>query len=166
MRTLVLPLYMVASLATGCIVYEEELIYEDDVPGADGVPDPNGEDPEAYTVWLEPAGGVPGETAIVSMMAEGDIDLTAVEDVAFFGDGAIEILATDGRTPNEFLLTLQIPDSAALGANDMVVEFADGSAVFVEIAFTVVARGEDVPDGSPGGDGSGEDGAGDDSGCD
>lgn len=149
---------------SGCIIYEEQLVDDTSGDGIDGRPGQDGADGQdgndgqdgsdgsdgepaapSAQIWLDPAGGIAGDAAIVSLYAEGDVDLTTIQDVQFFGDGEIDIVATDTRGPNEFLLTLAVPAGAALGANDLLVEFADGTALFVDAAFTVVTDASQIP---------------------
>ncbi len=132
------------SLFSGCVIYEEELIDGDD---SGNRPPAGGEetDAPAYAMWLDPAGAVVGQTTIVSLYAEGDVDLGTIDSVRFFGDGQLEVLATDGRSANEFLLTISVPQGAALGSNDLLVEFSSGTATFVDAAFEVVSDPSQIP---------------------
>ena len=152
-----------SSLALGCVIYDEELIPDEAGalhPQGDGSDDTAAE--ANYTLWLEPAGGVPGDTTIVSRKAEGDVDLSKVADIRFLGGSTIDVLATNAHDPKEYLLTIDISEDASLGANDILVQFADGTAAYIEAAFEVVSDPSQVPEseGSPDDseDGSDEDG--------
>jgi hypothetical protein len=139
------------SLFSGCVIYEEELV--EDTGEEQPSERPDTEEPElAFDLWLNPAGAVVGQTTIVSLFAEGDVDLGGIDSIRFFGDGGLEVLATDARSPHEFLLTISVPQSATLGGNDLLVEFEDGTAAFVEAAFTVVSDPSQIPPSSGGPD--------------
>lgn len=146
----------IALLASGCIVYEEELVEEEECLGADcdgpnrpgeaEEDDDPAEDSDAtYSVWLSPGGALAGDVAIISLEAEGDIDLATVDQVTFIGDSDVEILATDARSAYEFLLTIDVPDDASLSANDLLIEFDDERVLFIEEAFSIVATEGEIP---------------------
>lgn len=153
-----LTLLLLAVGLNGCVIYEQGL---DDTAGggSDGRPgqpgdttgsnDTNVSDSATpapvVNLWLDPAGAIPGDTAILSLYSDGDVDLTTVQDVRFFGEGNVDVVATDTRGKNEFLLTISVPDTAALGGNGMLVEFSDGTALFVDSAFQVVADPAQIP---------------------
>jgi len=173
MKRLIVPALVVMAM-TGCIIYEEDVIYEeqgelsddrdpndDDVnadPGDVGDDDPEPDDPDVKddpepigppAVLLYPSGGEVGSTIIVSVVvnvdADIDMDLTAIQDITFYGPSDIDIVTAQSRNADEHLLVLQINSAAATGDNDLLVEFEDGSAVFVHGAFEVLAEGSALP---------------------
>jgi hypothetical protein len=151
MRTLA-AVIVSSSLAGGCVIYEEELLREDEDVGRPAGGADNEDDAEAsLTLWLEPGGAVKGDVVIVSLHGEGEVDLSTVTDIRFFGDTSIEILATQTRDADEYLLTVDVPEGSPAGAADILVEFADGTAAYVEAAFEVVDDSSQIPtsDGHP-----------------
>lgn len=148
-----------AGLFGGCIIYDEEIVY--DTAGGDVVTDPNGggeDTAPAFELWVDPGGAVVGDTVIVSVKAEGEVDLTSVAEVQFLGTSGVSVIAAQSRSTHEFLLTVTVPAGAALGDNDLLVKFADGTAAYVDAAFVVVSSADQIPadthtDGSGGGDG-------------
>ena len=71
-------------------------------------------------------------------MGETDLDLTTVENVTIFGDA--DILAIDAR-PGEVLVSVAVASDAISSEADLVVEFADGSAAWLEAAFVISEMG-------------------------
>jgi hypothetical protein len=143
-------LTLLGLLASGCIIYEEDLDGSSgDRPGDDRPGDSTGDsaEPEVPEIhlWLDPAGAVPGDVAILALYGDGQADLSTITDVSFFGGGGIAVVATDTRGHDEFLLTIDVPEDAALGSNDLLVQFADGTAVYVDLAFDVVAAANEIP---------------------
>jgi hypothetical protein len=144
-----IPLALFSHLFVGCVIYDETLITDtaEDTDGRDA----SGERPDGATeeqvlnLRLDPAGGLPGDTSILSLTGDGAADLGTVASVRFYGEANIEVLATDTRGSNEFLLTIDIPEDAALGDNDLLVEFANGAAVMVDAAFQVVSDPAQIP---------------------
>ena len=135
----------------GCIIYEEDLDGSgggrpgDDRPGDPGdVDTATPEAPQAH-LWLDPAGAVPGDVAILSLYGDGQADLSTITNVEFFGGGSVGVIATDTRGHDEFLLTVDVPADAVVGSNDLLVEFEDGTAIYVDVAFQVVASAGEIP---------------------
>jgi hypothetical protein len=146
-----LPLLVAVATTSGCVVYENGhggssgWTREGGGPGADDSGAGGTDAAPDYTLTLDPAGAVPGSTVIVSLYGEGDIDLSTVTDVTFYGQSGLQVLATDTRSSNEFLMTIAVPAGAALGDNDMLVTLADGTAAYVKVAFTVVSDPSQIP---------------------
>ena len=176
MTTRLLPLFMALAMTTGCVVYERDGEGSNGSSGwthagggnggADTATDPGTTAAPSYTLSLSPGGAVPGQTTIVSIVAEGDIDLTQVSSVAFFGQSNVSVVATSSRSASEFLLTISVPAGATLGDNDMLVTMNDGTAIYVKLAFVVVATSAEIPNdpnaGSGSGSGTGSGGSGTD----
>lgn len=156
MRTVNWLLFSVL-VANGCIIYEEDLDGSSGGrPGGDRPDDGASGDTAAPEVpqvhlWLDPAGALAGDVAILSLYGDGQVDLSTITNVEFFGGGGVGVVATDTRGHDEFLLTIDVPADAALGSNDLLVEFGDGTAVYVDVAFEVVASADEIPapDGPP-----------------
>lgn len=155
-----------AALA-GCIIYDTEgkctRCGDDDVWYGDtgGITDP-GDDPAeeedpapVYTLTLTPAEGVPGETLIASLTAEGEFNLADIQDVEFVG-GSVEVTASSLRQ-TELLLTLAVSADAALGPVDLLVYLPESQVDLIDGAFEVVAVSGGADDGT---DGGGTDGGG------
>lgn len=185
MKRLILPALVVMGM-TGCIIYEEDVIYEEEggisdgdgrggdakdpgetdpgdidpgeIDGEDPDPgeidgeDPDQEDPEPVgpaAVILYPSGGEVSTTVIVSVVvnidADVSIDLNLIKDITFYGDSELDIVAAQIRNSDEYLLVIDVGAKGADGDNDLLIEFEDGTAVFVHDAFEVVPQGTDAP---------------------
>ncbi len=148
MRT-VTWLLLSAVCLNGCIIYEEDLNGSSgggpDRPGEPAPVDTAAPEVPQIHLWLDPAGAVPGEVAILSLYGDGQADLSTITDVEFFGAGAVGVVATDTRGHDEFLLTIDVPADATVGSNDLLVQFEDGTAVYVDLAFSVVASADQIP---------------------
>ena len=96
-----------------------------------------------------PSGGATGQTVIVSVVVDidrsNDIDLTQVTGIALYGPSDIDIVVDQERDLIERLLVLEIAADSALGNNDVLVEFVDGTAIYLENAFEIVADPADAP---------------------
>ena len=122
------------SLLTGCIVYDEQLIQDDGTPLGETDRDPlPGED---SLILLTPDNGQPGDTMIVFVDATQP-ELVDIEDAEFFGPSDLVILATASNGPEEFVLTIEVPDGAASGPNDLRLETRTGDTIWVNTAFEV-----------------------------
>jgi hypothetical protein len=149
-RISLLSTIVLLSQLAGCVIYEEEIVYGEDTATDENI-NPEQENPEAepnFEIWLDPAGAVVGDSLILSVVAEGEINLEQVIDIEFFGDSEMDIIATQNRDENEMIVALDLNDSA-LGSFDVLVEFQDGTAAYVEDAFTVVDDPANVPDSKP-----------------
>jgi hypothetical protein len=157
-----IPLLVAMTMMTGCVVYERDGAGNGSSDGwtnggrpggntQDTATDPGtGTAAPAYTLTVTPGGAVPGQTTIVSIVAQGDIDLTQIVSVQFYGQSDVQVLATSSRNSSEYLMTLSIPGNAALGDNDMLVQMQDGTAIYVKLAFVVVSDPSQIPnDGNP-----------------
>ena len=141
MKTLILTIPIVA-LATGCIVYDNDqgdgTVREHTRPSP--TEDSASSDIEpSLGLTFSPPQAEQGEIFIGSLsVMEGDVDLSGVENVQLFGDA--EVLATTIR-PNEVLLSVGVAEDASNGEADIVVEFKDGSAAWLEAAFVISPQG-------------------------
>lgn len=160
-----LILAALAATVPGCIYYEGN----GDCAacgwnGGDGTDDtaaPTGDDTgtdptTAFSLRIDPSEVAQGQSLIASItVSEGEADLSTVTAVRFFGATAVTALQPRA---DEVLLGLSVPHDAATGADDALVEFADGTAVFIEGAITVTEAAPDTGSGS--GTGSGDGGNG------
>ena len=174
-RPLALITVAVLPALGGCMFHDNDCP-EDDFwgPNGDGygdVDDGYGDDEgPAVQMWLVPDSASPGDELIAGLQADVQFDWASVTEVVFYGD---VVPCTIQARADELLITIAVEVDAELGPVDLLVELADGNAVWVDDAFHVVAGGEagaddDDPsdDGSadddPSDDGSADDGAGDD----
>jgi hypothetical protein len=126
---------------TGCIVYDEELNYDDAVERNDERPSSSQQnEPEAIgtDLLLSPNVGAPGDLALVSLIAEDTTDLGDVTEITFYGDSELEIIAEQDRGSSEIILAIEIANKAAVGLNHVLVEFSNGDEIFLSDAFEVV----------------------------
>lgn len=155
MRRLALPALVIASLA-GCIIYDEDVVYRDEEAIVDDGPsrpdrpvedttdaaDPSDPAPSADPIGVFPSGAAAGETIILSIVrtdepGAADWDLRGLSGLGFFGPSEIEVLVVQGRNEAESLMTVRIPANSPTGSNDLLLEFENGDALFLEDAFTV-----------------------------
>jgi hypothetical protein len=175
MNRLALPAFVILSLG-GCIIYDEDVVYRnwdtaasfDDPPSTRPVRPGRGDDadptdaPDATTddavastslVGIYPPGAPAGETIILSIVRTDDpgseaYDLRELTGLGFFGPSDLEVLVVQARTEAESLMTVEIAPGSRLGSNDLLLEFSNGDALFIEDAFTVHAAGS-VMQGDP-----------------
>ena len=138
--TLALP---IAALSSGCIVYDNDQgdgsIREHTRPGSMEDSASSDVDP-ALGLSFTPPQAEQGEIFIGSLsVTDGEINLSDVQNVQLFGDA--EVLATNVRS-NEVLLSVGVAADAESGEADIVVEFKDGSAAWLEAAFVISPQGE------------------------
>jgi len=81
---------------------------------------------DTYTLRLDPDSVQAGDTVIVSLRAEGLIDLNEVVGLQFYGPSNIDILAESARGPAEYLLTIAVPVKAPSGPNDLIIDTQSG----------------------------------------
>ncbi len=173
-----LPIFITTSLLAlqACVIYDEdckgcEVDPNDNCPAGEGFcddADPNGDpsgtndtaeitdtadsaaeaDTVDYGFYLLPSQGEAGEIFIASLRADGEDtpDFEAITDLRFY-EGDIEIIASDARSW-EYLLTLSISPDAEPGPVDLLVEFKDGTASWVESVFTIYEAGSGHSSGS------------------
>jgi hypothetical protein len=157
---------------SGCLIYDEEVFVDDETrevehagtpsgedsdtlnqpgedPGQSDGSTPQDEDPEPPGLSVFPSGGATGETVIVSVVVDvdrtADFDMTLVTGVTIYGPSDIEILVDQDRDLVERLLVVQIGAESPVGTNDVLVEFDDGSAIYLTDAFDVVEDSSDAP---------------------
>ncbi len=133
-----------------CIIYEEETrnhprgdsdLSDTDAPVDTGIPVQTDVD-----LWLSPAGAIPGEVAILSLYGDGEVDLRQVTNLHFYGEPTLDVVATDTRSAQEFLLTIDVANDSELGSLDLLVELGNGEAVFLEDAFVIVSDPSQIPE--------------------
>ena len=149
---LALPM-LLTGILTSCIIYDEELVYDDtgniDVEDRDTRDDDRDnprdreEEDDKIVVSVDPAGGLAGDVMMISIFAE-NADLTKLSEVGFVGPSDIVILANQSRSADEHLLTIDIDADSALGLNHLLLEFG-GDKAFIEDVFTVVDAESDLP---------------------
>ncbi len=141
---------LVATAVGGCVVYDENLVYEDtaveplttdgpDRPG-DSTDDPASGD----ALSLFPAGGLQGDITILSLCADG-VNLNDIVDATFLGQSTIDIISTGRRGEGEFLMTVEVPANSQRSTNHLLLDLANGTTLFLEDAFQVVANAADIP---------------------
>ena len=141
MRTLILALSFI-SATTGCIVYDNDGSGPSDRPGSrpDIIEDTAGEEalPDVELSFSPPQ-AEQGDVFIGSLSSENsELDLSTVTSVNLFGDA--DILAVEAR-PSEVLVTVAVDANAESSESDILVEFADGSAAWLEAAFVISPEG-------------------------
>lgn len=141
---IVLPLALVA----GCVVYDEQLVYDDpSVQGHEDLGDtgvlPEDIEPSSLA-FVSPSTGELGATLITSL--QGDFEPSEVTNVRFIGAAPIIVADTITRD-DELLLAVQLGalacDGTVLGApgpGDLLVEMIDGTAIYVPGAFEVLSQ--------------------------
>ena len=139
-NTILISLSAIAT--SGCI------IYDNDGPNR-GKHDQTGvietgevDDIELDLVFSPPQAEV-GESFIGTITAEISADaeavsLSEVSNVLVYGDATVSSIFP---RENEVLVSLNIFDDALDGEVDIIVEFADGSAAFLEAALTLFPEG-------------------------
>ena len=115
---------------SGCIIYDEEFVVDGDTAAV--------EDDTAFELRLEPARALAGDSVIVSLLGEGDVDLRTVVDVDFAGVPDIEVLAMDERNTREFLVTITVDAESQPGLADVIVRFEDGTRTVIDEGFEVL----------------------------
>lgn len=166
--TRLIPLFALTQLA-GCIIYEKDVVHHGPHGGCydcgwyDTGDSGPVEDPD--TAWtLDPNEIGAGETAILSLTSLPASDYGTISGLEFYGD---VVVCTSQARDEELLVTVSADAMAAAGPVDLVIEFTDGTAVWVDDALTVIGANGEQPDGggSSGGSGGGSgDGSGDGSG--
>ena len=96
-------------------------------------------DPVHFT--LSPGSAPPDTTFIAALRAEDtELDWTLIESISAYGD--IHICEMQ-PIYDELLLTIHVPADAQEGSVDLVIEFADGDADFLENGL-VIDDGADI----------------------
>ena len=134
-----------AALVAGCVVYDEQLVYDDpSMTGHEGLED-SGLAPEdlepSSLAFVVPSTGPLGTTLITSV--QGDFEPSEVSNIRFLGDApiAVEDLIT---RDTELLLAIRLGASCeggvvgSPGLGDLLVEMVDGTAIYVPGAFEVL----------------------------
>jgi hypothetical protein len=131
-------------LVGGCVVYDEQLVYEDDPQQPPPVETdiPVDDDPSDDTMaWFSPNQGALGTHALVRL--EGDLDLSELSDIKFFGPSGVTLHGLFQDETGWFVsLDVGLPacdgtGAGVAGANDAFIEFSDGFAIYLPDAFLV-----------------------------
>jgi len=149
--------------ASGCVTYDNKDIEDTGVAGDDGSfhesPDDDGtegeqdEDP-GFQLILDPPQAEQGEIFIGYISAEGDVDLSIVDDVRIFGD--VELISMDNRD-DEIVLTVEVLPNALTGAMDIALVLDDETTIWFDGALTIYEAGTGNSAAEFGSDDDGED---------
>lgn len=159
--TRLFPLFLLAPLATGCVIYDrtgcgkhdgDACSIEGDTAGltGGGGDEDDTAEPEApaATFAVDPAELETGSTTIVSVTAE-NFDLATVESVEAYGP--VEVVATTNRG-TELLLTVVASAEAADGQTADLLLVVGDEGEYLDEVFTLRA-----PEDGSGGSDTGED---------
>jgi hypothetical protein len=140
----ILALALALGTTSGCIIYDNdghdpvrERNASDDDTGIDA-PVENLELPSVTLAFLPPQ-AEQGESFIGRLtVEEGDLSLGDCHDVVVYGDASIDaLIARSG----EVLVSVTANDDATPGVVDVLVELNDGTAAWLEGAFTIFPAG-------------------------
>jgi hypothetical protein len=154
---ILLPAVAIAGLSA-CVVFDEELVYDDgtpyqagdpadprapdDDPARPGDPDegpqdiPDDPDPPVGELVLTPDSAAPGETVIVFVDADVPV-FDGTDSVRLFGPPGLNLDAFSIDDAETLVLSLSVEDDAPSGVHDLLVQLDDGTALFEEAAFFV-----------------------------
>ena len=131
-----------AMASSGCIIYDNDGAGGSGRPGQvdEVIVDSGEEAEETIDLVFSPPQAEVGESFIGTItMPEGEESvLDLITSVRIYGEASIT--ATFPRN-NEFLVAVDVDDDAVDGDVDILVEFEDGSAGFIEAAFTLSPEG-------------------------
>ena len=140
----ILVLSLALATTTGCIIYDNdgsEPVRERGATADDTGIDTPVDNPELPSVTLSflPPQAEQGESFIGSLtVEEGDLSLGDCHDVVVYGDASVDaLIARSG----EVLVSITANDDATPGVVDVLVELNDGTAVWLEGAFTIFPAG-------------------------
>ena len=85
---------------------------------------------------MTPDVAVAGETVILSLQSDEAVNFDTIEDILFL-DGDISVCTMSARD-DELLVTVAVSIENAPGAVDLLIDFEDGSHLFLEAGFTVL----------------------------
>jgi hypothetical protein len=140
----ILALALGLATSAGCIIYDND--GHDPVRERNSIEDDTGidapvENPELPVVILSflPPQAEQGESFIGRLtVEEGDLSLHDCSDVVVYGDASVDALMA--RT-GEVLVSVTANDDATPGVVDVLVELSDGTAAWLEGAFTIFPAG-------------------------
>jgi len=139
MLTLAIPFL---SAATGCLIYDNDgnPIDDRDHTRPELAQDSGSEDiAPQISLKFTPPQAEQGEIFIGSLsISEGDGDLSQVVSVTVYGDA--NVLAIESRA-DEVLVTVAVDSDAATSSSDVVVEFEDGTAAWLEAGLLIFPAG-------------------------
>jgi hypothetical protein len=135
-------------LVSACVVYDDETQTDTASAVRGEVREPGQEQeqpPVALPLRVHPAGGLPGDLLIVSILNEDYRDMNTITSVSIYGSDDLTILTEAVRSRNEYLAVLDIDVAAQENRSHVLVTFEDGSEEFIEDAFHVVLDRADIP---------------------
>jgi hypothetical protein len=99
-------------------------------------------DPPDTSIQVSPSSMTQGDTLIVFVNSSGG-RLAGVIDASFVGPSDLELLTSADDGNNEYILAVHVACASEPGVNDLLLERADGTTLFVDNAITVV--GDPLP---------------------
>jgi hypothetical protein len=140
----ILVLSLALATTSGCIIYDNdgnEPVRERGASADDTGIDTPVDNPELPSVTLSflPPQAEQGESFIGSLtVEEGDLSLGDCHDVVVYGDASVDaLIARSGVV----LVSITANDDATPGVVDVLVELNDGTAAWLEGAFTIFPAG-------------------------
>ena len=140
----ILTLALGLAITSGCIIYDNDgydPVRERGASAADTGIDTPVESPEIPSVTLSflPPQAEQGESFIGRLTVdEGDLTLGDCHDVVVYGEASVDALIARS---NEVLVSVSANDDATPGVVDVLVELTDGTAAWLEGAFTIFPAG-------------------------
>jgi hypothetical protein len=174
MRRLSMSALIGVSLASGCVVYDNDCPseYDDNEQGLDhdrpDYDDTDGDEAPAPSYSLDPATAQPGDVFIASLTSDQAINYEAIVEIEFLTDDVTP--CTFQARADELLVTVGVQDFAEIGPVDMLIVFEDGTTDYATRILTISLDdgsgddGDDGDDGGGGGTGGGGTGGNDDGG--
>ena len=125
---------------TGCIVYDEELTYDENLERGDRPTTTQGDTTanSAPEISLNPNQGSVGEVVLVSLLTDENSNVSDITEINFYGNSDLLVVAEQERNDQEVILAIDIAGNSDIGSNHILVEFADGAEVFLSDAFEVL----------------------------
>lgn len=142
-----LPLF-IATLATGCVVYDEQLIHDGDTDSSDrpdrdtDTPDTDEPDvPEDFKITFAPATLSQGDVVIASIKMTNppdSLNMRELKSVQFAGPSTFQVLSSQPRNSTEFQMALKVKGPSLAGINDVIVTFGNDSSLLIDNAVEVI----------------------------
>jgi hypothetical protein len=140
----ILALAIALATTSGCIIYDNDgsdAVRERGASADDTGIDTPVENPELPSVTLSflPPQAEQGESFIGTLtVEEGDLTLSDCHDIVVYGDASVDALIARS---DEVLVSVTANDDATPGVVDVLVELTDGTAAWLEGAFTIFPAG-------------------------
>lgn len=134
MRTITLSTIAMLA-ATGC-VYDNNCPDRGKVGKSELTDTGQEEEIASPEYFLTPDVAIAGETVILSLQSDEAVNFATIEDILFL-DGDISVCTMSARD-DELLLTVAVGVDNEPGAVDLLIDFEDGSHLFLEAGFTVL----------------------------